>query len=82
MANPTYKVGDLVQLKSGGPVMTVSDIAASGEHVSCKWFAGAKLEHGLFAMATLEPSEAKKPASKTSATLFTRGFTYIEGERV
>ncbi len=30
------KVGDVVQLKSGGPLMTVSDI--EDEDVYCNWF--------------------------------------------
>ncbi len=44
-----FKVGDLVQLKSGGPIMTVRDTdALSGTGISCQWFAGAKLEQGRF----------------------------------
>src|SRR5678809_1085751 len=50
MANETYKVGDLVQLKSGGPAMTVYEVSRSGLHVKCQWFDGAKLEEGDFAM--------------------------------
>jgi uncharacterized protein YodC (DUF2158 family) len=46
-----YKVGDLVQLKSGGPKMTVTGVPTSGyadPHYSTSWFAGSKNEHGLF----------------------------------
>ncbi len=52
-----FKVGDLVQLKSGGPIMTVQDTgvlldalsdALSGTGISCQWFAGTKLERGSF----------------------------------
>lgn len=31
------KIGDVVQLKSGGPTMTIEDIEDSGK-VRCKWF--------------------------------------------
>jgi len=33
----TFKTGDVVKLKSGGPKMTVSDGAASGMYL-CHWF--------------------------------------------
>lgn len=32
------EIGDLVRLKSGGPVMTVSYIGTS--HIECTWFRG------------------------------------------
>jgi uncharacterized protein YodC (DUF2158 family) len=32
-----FKVGDVVQLKSGGPLMTVGEV--EGEQVTCEWFA-------------------------------------------
>ncbi|EME9804124.1 DUF2158 domain-containing protein [Vibrio alginolyticus] len=31
-----FSIGDCVQLKSGGPVMTISDI--DGTTVRCQWF--------------------------------------------
>ncbi len=31
-----FKIGDLVQLKSGGPVMTVTYL--DGDKVHCRWF--------------------------------------------
>ena len=33
----SFKTGDVVQLKSGGPRMTVNDVPASGS-VLCNWF--------------------------------------------
>ncbi|UDL89439.1 DUF2158 domain-containing protein [Mesorhizobium sp. PAMC28654] len=33
----TFKTGDVVKLKSGGPDMTVSDGSASGSYL-CHWF--------------------------------------------
>jgi uncharacterized protein YodC (DUF2158 family) len=37
-----YKIGDLVQLKSGGPKMTITAII--DDHVRAAWFAGSKYE--------------------------------------
>ena len=51
------KSGDAVQLKSGGPKMTVS--GPTGRHkpgyYDCKWFAGSKLNEGEFAEDELQP---------------------------
>jgi len=55
-----FKVGDVVQLKSGGPKMTVNNadpsptstdgiaIPSSPRTIYCQWFAGSKLESGSF----------------------------------
>lgn len=56
----TYAVGDLVVLKSGGPVMTVFEISPNGLHVNCNWFVGGKLNRGNFPMAILEPAPRRK----------------------
>ncbi len=42
----TLKLGDIVQLKSGGPKMTVSRVLDS--HIHTAWFAGSKSESGVF----------------------------------
>ncbi|MGF1718336.1 YodC family protein [Photobacterium chitinilyticum] len=47
-----FKVGSLVTLKSGGPVMTVQ--SEYDQNYSCQWFAGKKLDHGTFPQASLE----------------------------
>jgi uncharacterized protein YodC (DUF2158 family) len=64
MSTHKYEVGDLVQLKSGGPVMTVTGILPDGERVHCKWFAGAKVETDTFATATLNTAQAKRPPNR------------------
>jgi uncharacterized protein YodC (DUF2158 family) len=55
------KTGDLVVLKSGGPVMTVGSV--KGKDVKCLWFAeGHEMEarSGSFQEETLEaPKKAK-----------------------
>ena len=49
-----FKVGDVVQLKSGGPLMTVNKVG-SGE-IGCQWFdkAGDDVKTRFFAPETLE----------------------------
>jgi uncharacterized protein YodC (DUF2158 family) len=48
-----FAPGDIVELKSGGPKMTVKDAADDGEW-RCQWFAGKKLEEGWFDAASLK----------------------------
>lgn len=50
-----FETGDLVKLKSGGPIMTVqSQASTSGTTFYCQWFAGKKLERGVFPGDSLE----------------------------
>lgn len=53
----TLAPGDLVRLKSGGPVMTVAWIEDEEEHVPVHvvWFEGHTLHDETFLLATLEP---------------------------
>jgi uncharacterized protein YodC (DUF2158 family) len=55
--------GDLVQLKSGGPVMTVQERLSSPSY-RCQWFAGKKLESGVFPTEALHAAATapSKPA--------------------
>ncbi|EJL6619350.1 DUF2158 domain-containing protein [Vibrio cholerae] len=58
-----YTVGDIVKLKSGGPDMTVKEVIKKGvgsiDHDSfsgnyrCQWFAGKKLDNGVFPQESL-----------------------------
>lgn len=56
----SFKPGDVVRLKSGGPAMTVEQIASSGR-VVCKWFEGKDLKIHLFVADTLEPYNPPSP---------------------
>lgn len=47
-----WKPGDLVVLKSGGPVMTINTVFGDGE-VRCTWFNGKKHETADVNSATL-----------------------------
>lgn len=47
----TFKLGDVVQLKSGGEPMTVEDI--DGLDISCVWSEKKKIERNTFPAITL-----------------------------
>lgn len=54
-----FKAGDVVQLKSGGPKMTVTQVGKHQIHgptVWCTWFVGTKQESGTFPPAALQPA--------------------------
>jgi uncharacterized protein YodC (DUF2158 family) len=53
-----YRIGDTVQLKSGGPVMTVVEID-DADRVTCIWYAATQGEFRthVFAQALLEEVE-------------------------
>lgn len=47
--------GDVVQLKSGGPLMTVESVSPFNGVMSahCAWFDKSKKDHGVFAVSML-----------------------------
>lgn len=54
-----FAVGTIVKLKSGGPDMTVKQVMTNTNDIptgsyKCLWFAGKKLEDGLFPGDSLE----------------------------
>ena len=52
----TFSVGDLITLKSGGPLMTISEVGSNAKCV-CIWFVNAeseKFNSGVFPNAALE----------------------------
>jgi uncharacterized protein YodC (DUF2158 family) len=48
-----FNVGDVVQLKSGGPFMTVNNADVQGE-VECVWFENNDQKYGRFNPAVLK----------------------------
>jgi uncharacterized protein YodC (DUF2158 family) len=55
-----FVTGDKVQLKSGGPIMTVDAKMNSGFHTGkyhCQWFNGATLKEGIFAFDSLKRAD-------------------------
>jgi uncharacterized protein YodC (DUF2158 family) len=51
-----FKIGDVVQLKSGGPRMTVDHIDPHGA-INCIWFQGQERKSAAFQPATLKSGE-------------------------
>lgn len=52
---PTFQPGQVVQLRSGGPRMTVSEVEAG--HVATLWFDGATLKKEVWVEVLLKPVE-------------------------
>lgn len=68
MAQHDLKPGDLVKLRSGGPVMTLAEVPGlHGKTLRCFWFTGATLRDASFPMDALEPAQK---ASATSTIAF------------
>lgn len=65
MGKADFKVGEIVQLNSGGPEMTVEEVSTEPYHrkapILCQWFGGKKLEHGHFPVASLKKVQPKSP---------------------
>ena len=61
MANH-FAIGDIVKLKSGGPNMTVQTVPdGAGKYYKCQWFAGKKLESGIFPEDSMDNAQANSP---------------------
>jgi uncharacterized protein YodC (DUF2158 family) len=59
MGKHTFKIGDIVELKSGGPPMTVVEWEDYRAEYRCQWFAGRKMESGHFPAESLIPSKVE-----------------------
>ena len=59
MADSEFVVGDVVQLKSGGPAMTYEGQDMAGQAI-CTWFVGTKKSTETFNERSLE--KGKKPS--------------------
>jgi len=49
-----FKIGDTVELKSGGPAMTVNSITEETGEIYCQWFAGDEVKDGYFPPDSLQ----------------------------
>lgn len=69
-----FKAGDVVQLKSGGPKMTISKVQTEpdGMYANCDWFEGTKPNTGYFPLLSLkypdEPVRGAQVGSGRSGT--------------
>lgn len=52
-SNQKLKMGDTVELKSGGPPMTITNYDGR-QYFTCQWFARGKLEKGFFIPDSLQ----------------------------
>jgi len=62
MSDGPFKVGDIVELKSGGPPMTVIHVSTNmvGHSVlTCQWFFGS-MQTGMFRPDVVIPSKPRK----------------------
>ena len=50
----SFKPGDTVRLKSGGPLMTISWINESNKYVGCEWFEGKNIKSFEFKHTSLK----------------------------
>ncbi|MCB4763498.1 MAG: YodC family protein [Sulfurovum sp.] len=61
-----WKVGQIVKLNAGGPDMTIDKVVPNSDnefnrYYRCQWFAGKKLDSGIFPEESLiEVVEEKK----------------------
>jgi len=62
-----FSEGDVVQLRSGGPKMTVDDLPDQGGQVraKCSWFNGAIRMSDVFELHSLRNLESEIPAGVT-----------------
>jgi uncharacterized protein YodC (DUF2158 family) len=51
-----FEIGDVVQLRSGGPKMTIHSLASDGD-VACQWFEGNEVHEGDFSNKVLRKAE-------------------------
>lgn len=48
-----FEIGDVVQLKSGGPKMTIIEITPDKSRLLCTWFAGGNNKQASFLSAII-----------------------------
>jgi uncharacterized protein YodC (DUF2158 family) len=59
-----FKLGNIVQLKSGGPPMTVKSVEAVNGECLCEWFGGGNTlkSHTFFPETLKETKVSEKPS--------------------
>ena len=67
MAGERFEPGKVVQLKSGGPNMTIEE-DIDGDTCNCQWFEKNELRYGVFKYSSL-----REPPPPPGPTRLTRG---------
>jgi uncharacterized protein YodC (DUF2158 family) len=64
------KVGEVVRLKSGGPMMTVKKVEQFNSVMSanCDWFEGSEPKYGMFPVTSLKVVEEESSAARSGRT--------------
>lgn len=57
---PQFKIGAIVRLKSGGPIMTVT--AIQDGHVEAQWFNGDIAMQKIYPVGALNPARRRRRA--------------------
>jgi len=73
MVTNRFGTGHTVQLKSGGPVMTVAGLNGFSQNLVCTWFVGKTLKQGEFYPQMLKPAKPEE-ASGTNKKSVRRGY--------
>jgi uncharacterized protein YodC (DUF2158 family) len=67
MSPMEFRIGAVVQLKSGGPMMTITSIEADSQAACTTWFDGTRKETGTFPLETLRVQEQRPPSRQGRA---------------
>jgi uncharacterized protein YodC (DUF2158 family) len=62
---PEFKEGDVVQLKSGGPKMTIIALDNSSGEATCSWVEGRKPTADIFDVIALALIPQQKPTRES-----------------
>ncbi|MGA1303200.1 MAG: YodC family protein [Cyanobium sp.] len=65
-----FKVGDVVQLKSGGPMMTITSIEANHGLLSTTWFDGTRQEKESFPLDAVLHAQNQRPNPRQGRAFF------------
>ena len=71
--NEAFQPGDVVVLKSGGPLMTVSSIDRDGD-LNCVWFIEAERKFAEFKAPSVKRADSDTVLRGGSGTSKTRGY--------
>ena len=67
-----FRSGDAVQLKAGGPKMTIESIDVVAGAANCAWFVGGDLRRDRLTLDSIQSYVEKAPVSVRSGPSFRR----------